>query len=245
MRAEEKATRRRNTTGVIPIEGPRIALWRSVASIPLVAGRTRIPSRSSSRAAVLQMTTSTYCGWSLYLIFCGQTNRVSVYAVYGTPTWAQDNSNALRQHEHQARFSACAWTGIVGETVLGPYLLPDRLSAQWYCDFLGTLLQGKCIKRRRPILCPPRSPDLTPLDFCFLLEQLKEHVYAVPRRKRLQATLTTVDTNLLRRARESAVRLNVVCLERDGVLLRLNVVCLEREESASKNYCTYKAPRVW
>jgi hypothetical protein len=59
------------------------------------------------------------------------------------------------------------------------------------------------------------------MDF-ILWVHLKKHVYAVPSRTiedlvgRLQAAVTTVDTNLLRRVRENAVRRTAVYLEMDG-----------------------------
>jgi hypothetical protein len=96
---------------------------------------------------------------------------------------------------------------------VGPYLLPDRLTAQRYRDFLETVLPGlledvplavrqslwfqhdgapahcgedvrqwlnatypgRRIGHGGPIAWPPRSPDLTRMDF-FLWGHLKEQV---------------------------------------------------------------------
>jgi hypothetical protein len=65
------------------------------------------------------------------------------------------------------------------------------------------------------------SPDTrSNSDGMFLFRHLKEQVYAVPPRTiedlvaRLQAAVTTVDVNMLRRARENAVRRTAVCLGR-------------------------------
>jgi hypothetical protein len=146
-----------------------------------------------------------------------------------------------------------------GRHCLGHYLVPDRLTAQRYRDFLETVLLGcledmtltvrQCLwfqndgapansgedvrqwlkvaysRRwtgcRRPIAWPLRSPDLTPMDFV-LWGHLKEHVYAVHPTTiedvmaRLQVTVTTVDSNMLRCVRENAVRRTAVCLEMDG-----------------------------
>jgi hypothetical protein len=58
--------------------------------------------------------------------------------------------------------------------------------------------------------------------FFFLWGHLKEQVYTVPPRTiedlvaRLQAAVTTVDANMLRRVPENAVRRTAVCLEMDG-----------------------------
>jgi hypothetical protein len=34
------------------------------------------------------------------------------------------------------------WAGIVGDTVVGPYLLPNKLTAQQYREFIETVLPG-------------------------------------------------------------------------------------------------------
>jgi hypothetical protein len=60
-----------------------------------------------------------------------------------------------------------------------------------------------------------RSPDLTPTGY-FLWGHLKEYDYAVPPRTlvaRLQATVTTVDANILRRVLEKPVPCIALCLE--------------------------------
>jgi hypothetical protein len=60
------------------------------------------------------------------------------------------------------------------------------------------------------------------MDFFLLCGHLKEQVYAVRPRTtedpvtRLQAAVTTVDANMLRRVRANAVRHTAVCLEMDG-----------------------------
>jgi hypothetical protein len=75
--------------------------------------------------------------------------------------------------------------------------------------------------RRGPTAWSPRSPDLTLIDF-FLRGHLKEQVYAVRPMTiedlvaRLQAAVTTVDANMLRRVRENAVRRTAICLQMDG-----------------------------
>jgi hypothetical protein len=43
---------------------------------------------------------------------------------------------------YQICFSISFWAGIIGNIVMGPYLLPDRLTAQRHHDFLETVLPG-------------------------------------------------------------------------------------------------------
>jgi hypothetical protein len=56
--------------------------------------------------------------------------------------WAQDNPHAIRERGYKARFGIGVWAGTVGDIVLGPCPLPDRLTAQQYRDFLKTVLPG-------------------------------------------------------------------------------------------------------
>jgi hypothetical protein len=56
--------------------------------------------------------------------------------------WARDNPHAIRERGYQVRFSVNVWVVIVGDIVVGLYLLPDRLTAQRYRDFLETVLPG-------------------------------------------------------------------------------------------------------
>jgi hypothetical protein len=68
--------------------------------------------------------------------------REGVFNVLNSHLWAQDNPHAIRERGYQVRFSVSVWDGIVGDIVVGLYLLPDRLTAQRYRDFLETVLSG-------------------------------------------------------------------------------------------------------
>lgn len=131
--------------------------------------------------------------------------------------WADENPHATRPHAAQQRFSVNVWAGIVGDCLLGPYILPDRLNGSTYLTFLQEVLPdmlnnvpmpirrriqfqhdgapahfsthvrahlqatfpGGWIGRGGPIAWPPRSPDLSPVDF-FLWGFLKGLVYETP-----------------------------------------------------------------
>jgi hypothetical protein len=188
--------------------------------------------------------------------------REGVFNVHNSHLWARDNPHAIRERGCQVCFRVSVWAGIVGDIVVGPYLLPGRLTAQRYRDFLKTVLPGlledvpltvrqrlwfqhdgapahyredvrqclnatypgRWIEGAAPIAWPLWSPDPTPMDF-FLWGHLKEQVYTVPSRTiedlvaRLQAAVTTVDANMLRRARENVVRCTAVSLGRFEHLL--------------------------
>lgn len=148
--------------------------------------------------------------------------------------WAHDNPRCTRAHAHQKRFTVNVWAGILGDTLLGPYLLPKRLHGDTYRIFLERVLPdlmvgvpaatrrniwfqhdgapahfqnsvrqyldrtypNRWIGRGGPVQWPPRSPDLTPLDF-YLWGHMKALVYETP---------VTSDMDLIGRIAEAAAR---------------------------------------
>lgn len=127
--------------------------------------------------------------------------------------WDDENPHAVVQKGYQQRFSVNIWAGIVGDRLIGPYLLPQRLTGAIYLNFLRHVLPelledvppqmwlqhdgapahfsaevreflnntfpNRWIGRGGHVAWPPRSPDLTPLDF-FLWGHVKTLVYATP-----------------------------------------------------------------
>ncbi|GFX15779.1 uncharacterized protein TNCV_1061011 [Trichonephila clavipes] len=51
-------------------------------------------------------------------------------------TWADENPHAIRPHGTQRKCSINVWAGIVGDCLLGPYILPERLNGSVYLTFL-------------------------------------------------------------------------------------------------------------
>jgi hypothetical protein len=82
---------------------------------------------------------------------------------------------------------------------------------------LDTKYPGRWIGRRGPVVWPPRWPRLSAVDVF-----LKEHVCAVPPSSiddlmaSLQAVVTAVNANMLRRVPENAVWRAAICLDIDG-----------------------------
>jgi hypothetical protein len=60
-----------------------------------------------------------------------------VFNAHNSRLCAPEN-HAICERGYQVRFSVSIWAGIVGDIVVGPYLL----MAQWCHDFLETLLSG-------------------------------------------------------------------------------------------------------
>lgn len=130
--------------------------------------------------------------------------------------WSQDNPHAKIQTRFQVEFNVNVWAGVIGNTLVGPYILPDRLNGENYLQFLINVLpillddvpllfiidmifqHDGCpahyhwrvrewldanypeswIGRGGPMMWPPRSPDLTPLDY-YVWGTMKEYVYKV------------------------------------------------------------------
>jgi hypothetical protein len=67
--------------------------------------------------------------------------RKDLFKVHNSRLWARDNPHTIRERGYQVRFSVSVLAGIVGDIVVGPYLLPDTLT-QRYRDFLETVLPG-------------------------------------------------------------------------------------------------------
>jgi hypothetical protein len=131
--------------------------------------------------------------------------------------WDEENPHALVQTRYQQRFMVNVWAGIIGNHLIGPFILEQRLNGALYLQFLeenlNILLEevplqirtemwymhdgapphfdrlvrqhltnvfgDRWIGRGGPVLWPPRSPDLNPLDF-FLWGHLKNNVYSTP-----------------------------------------------------------------
>lgn len=144
-------------------------------------------------------------------------SREGVFNAHNSHVWATDNPHATRPHAFQQRFCINVWAGIVNDFLIGPYLLPTRLSGGSYLIFLKEVLPqllhdvpiairnrmwfqhdgapahfsidvrnylnitfgARWIGRGGPIPWPPRSSDLSNLDY-FLWGHLKHLVYETP-----------------------------------------------------------------
>ncbi|EZA62845.1 hypothetical protein X777_01160 [Ooceraea biroi] len=50
--------------------------------------------------------------------------------------WAEDNPHDIVQSKHQQQLSINMWAGIIGDNLIGPFVLPARLTGELYCNFL-------------------------------------------------------------------------------------------------------------
>jgi hypothetical protein len=138
-----------------------------------------------------------------------------VFNVHRSQVRARDNPHAIHERRYQVRFSASVWSGIV----VGPYLLPDRLSAQRYHHFLETVLSY-----RGYLQCAPRR-----LAEVVVWERRSSSTQSLPgSRGKTSAATADVDTY--------------------GVFERMSCGALPSAfkwmEDASNAYCNYEAPMV-
>jgi hypothetical protein len=83
------------------------------------------------------------------------------------------------------------------------------------------MMYTSAIRRRGAIEYPPRSPDLTPLDF-YLWETLKDEVYRQKPatlnalRETIEASYAAITSDTLTAVVRSAVRRHSRCLAADG-----------------------------
>ena len=62
--------------------------------------------------------------------------RDGIVNFHNTHVWAYENPHATVESRHQQRFSLNVWAGLVGDHLIGPYVLPNRLNGQAYLTFL-------------------------------------------------------------------------------------------------------------
>lgn len=198
-----------------------------------------------------------------YVLFTDEAtfNRDGVFNQHNAHLWAHENPHGVRQHAAQHRFAINVWAGLVGDCLVGPYLLPSRMTTANYRIFLKHVLPGllddvplsvrrnmwfqhdgapahfglavrrdlnrsfpqRWIGRGGPVPWPPRSPDLSSLDF-FLWGALKAIVYHDPVESEMDlvarlvcAAATIKETpGVFDRVRQSMLRRCQACLVSDG-----------------------------
>lgn len=81
-------------------------------------------------------------GFSANVLFTDESTftRDGICNTHNLHSWASRNPRDTRSHRYQERFSVNVWAGIVGDYLIGPYLMPVRLDAATYLIFLQQVL---------------------------------------------------------------------------------------------------------
>ncbi|GFW23138.1 uncharacterized protein TNCV_3802381 [Trichonephila clavipes] len=65
--------------------------------------------------------------------------------------WSDSNPNCTIPRNHQQKFFVNVWAGILGDYLIGPYILPDRLTDATYRIFLEQVLPSLLLAVPLPI----------------------------------------------------------------------------------------------
>lgn len=63
-------------------------------------------------------------------------SRNAIINFHNNHIWAEDNPNAIVENHFQVQFSLNIWVGIIGDHLIGPCVLPQRLNGEDYRRFL-------------------------------------------------------------------------------------------------------------
>lgn len=62
--------------------------------------------------------------------------RDGITNLHNMHVWSDENPHGTLEVKHQQRFNINVWAGIVGDYLIGPYVLPARLTGAVYKDFI-------------------------------------------------------------------------------------------------------------
>nr|CAH7734088.1 unnamed protein product [Callosobruchus chinensis] len=68
--------------------------------------------------------------------------REGIYNSRNSHIWDEENPHCIRQQGFQSKFSVNVWAGIVGDCLIGPDMLPNKLNGTMYTRFLEEVLDG-------------------------------------------------------------------------------------------------------
>ncbi|KAJ3666078.1 hypothetical protein Zmor_001533 [Zophobas morio] len=168
--------------------------------------------------------------------------REGVFNSRNTYIWSDENSHAIRETHFQDRFSVNVWAGMVNNNLIGPYVLPPRLTAVAYLDFLnndlGPLLENVPLNKCGNGLTETfQTNGLGGMDLCcghlvlpisipviFLWGYMKQVVYQTPVNtmqeltNRIQNVAAQIRNNpdMVRRTQQSLIQRAEACVQNRG-----------------------------
>lgn len=66
--------------------------------------------------------------------------RDGIFNTKNSHVWDEENPFAVVERGHQIRFKVNVWAGVIGDTLIGPYILPTNLNGRSYLTFLREVL---------------------------------------------------------------------------------------------------------
>lgn len=79
-----------------------------------------------------------------YVLFTDESTftRSGIVNTHNFHMWQNENPHIVRQSNYQHRFSVNVWAGIISNNLVGPYVLPERVTGESYYVFLREVLPG-------------------------------------------------------------------------------------------------------
>jgi hypothetical protein len=68
--------------------------------------------------------------------------RDGMFNYHNCHIWCDENPQAVHESRHQQRFSLNVWVGVPGDCLIGPHILPNKLTGKRYRRFLQNILPG-------------------------------------------------------------------------------------------------------
>lgn len=95
------------------------------------------PRRSALCQWVVDKTTHTP-DFSSNILFTDEATftRSGIFNSHNTHVWTDENPHVTWRGNYQHRFSLNVWCGIIGNYLIGPHVMPGRLTGALYCQFL-------------------------------------------------------------------------------------------------------------
>jgi hypothetical protein len=65
-----------------------------------------------------------------------------IFNYHSCHVWCDENPHAIHESRHQQRFSLNVWVGVLGDRLIGPHVLLNKLTGKRYCPLLQNILPG-------------------------------------------------------------------------------------------------------
>ncbi|GFW00350.1 transposase-like protein [Trichonephila clavipes] len=98
------------------------------------------PRQAFSQRVLQQRIVNPFFAASVLFTDEASFSREGIFNTRNCHSWAAANSHVTRTRAAQDRFLVNVWAGILGDHLIGPYILPDRLTGPRYLIFLEQVL---------------------------------------------------------------------------------------------------------
>ncbi|GFV81880.1 DUF4817 domain-containing protein [Trichonephila clavipes] len=103
---------------------------------------TRVTKKNVTLHFVRPFHSGTCSNFAASVLFTDEASfsREGIFNTHNSHSWAAVNPHVTRTRDAQDRFLVNEWAGILGDHLIGPYILPDRLTGSRYLIFLEQVL---------------------------------------------------------------------------------------------------------